>query len=791
MNKVRIKISTILIVSIVWWAVFVCLSLLQFNPFEILNITGFLFLIIIPGLLTVLTLGLANLEFWAASAFVVAFSIFELMLTALLGNTFLPYIGFPHPFLPNILMTQVSVLFWVLIGINLYDGNKFEFNIPRYFIFKDFKNFCFATLSVLFVVLSIFGAIRLNNGASNILTMIMLGSMGLYFAVMLFNQDKFEENTILTGLYFIALALLLMTSLRGWYITGHDIQSEFKVFQLLKEDAVWNIAAYRDAYNACLSITILPSIFSFLLRIPDQYIYKLLFQIIFAFSVPVIYMTGRKWAGPRISLLGILYFIGFPTFFTDMPFLIRQETAFLFYGLMLYSIFAADLEIFTRRMLFILMGFGVIFSHYSTTYTVLMIFGLAVFFRPILIKLFERFEDSYLVKKSGLASLLAYNSHEKGKITMGMIFLLLAASFFWTSSITQTGGGLSKVINETVSAVQNGFGEGNRSIDINTLLSFSHPDQNQEMQGFIKNSIGKIRAQANPGIFYPEKSYSQYSFSALPQELVPLTGGAQWLINHGINIGKIMTLFGSILGKLIEVLAPLGMIHVLFKKKVVTYIDDEIYLISFFSFVFILMNIVLPVLSTEYGIFRAMQQAMFIIAPIIVLGSMSLGDILAKIIRHSKTAIIFATLMALVFFTYSTSFDRELIGGYSAVLHLSNYGTYYDNYLIHDVEVVGVEWITNIATANPENINGVRLSVQTDRYSRAKFASLTTLSTDNDIFPGVVRKSAYVFLNLANVTKQRAVAFYNGDPIAYAYPVKFLDENKNLIYDSNGARVYK
>ena len=94
------------------------------------------------------------------------------------------------------------------------------------------------------------GAFRLNNGGSGLITLAMLGEIAIYIFILYVYSDKLGENTIPTALYFIGLALLLMTSLRGWYITGHDIQVEYKVFEITKNANFWNMDFYRDAYYA-------------------------------------------------------------------------------------------------------------------------------------------------------------------------------------------------------------------------------------------------------------------------------------------------------------------------------------------------------------------------------------------------------------------------------------------------------------------------------------------------------------------------------------------------------------
>ena len=104
-------------------------------------------------------------------------------------------------------------------------------------------------------------------------------------------------------LYLLSLALLLMTSLRGWYVTGHDIQVEYRVFQLTAAHARWDISDFHNAYNACLSITILPTELAQIVRVDSPYIYKVFFQLIFAACPVLVYAIARRyWPGPTAVL---------------------------------------------------------------------------------------------------------------------------------------------------------------------------------------------------------------------------------------------------------------------------------------------------------------------------------------------------------------------------------------------------------------------------------------------------------------------------------------------------------
>lgn len=784
----------LLTMTALWWLVFLVLSFTHDNHFHALNILGFLFLSIVPGMLTVLALRL-EIPFFASLSLSVAFSLLELMLVGLTGNFLLPKLGIIAPLSQNVLLLEISILVfalsWVAWKLNFRAGfsDLLPSRIDVWFLF----------LSSLFVLQSIVGALTLNNGGGGLWTFTLLGEIAVFCLALYVYAEKVGENTIPVALFFIASSLLLMTSLRGWYITGHDVQTEYRVFELTKNAGIWNMDFYRDAYNACLSITILPTIFFNLLKVSDQYIYKFFFQFFFALCPGVAYLISRHWTGKRTAFLAGFYFVAFPTFFSDMPFLVRQEIAFLFYGLMLYVIFEQSLSIKIRRRLFLVMGIGVILSHYSTTYTVLLIFTLAVITKPVFVRLMRFFEE----KRGPDGSVSLEN---KTTITFTVVAVLFLATFLWTSAITNTGGHLREVMIKTLYAARDGLTENNRSTDAMNLLSFRKPSQQDELKSYIEKVVAPIREKATSGTYFNESTYEKYSFTALPDEHMPLTEFGSFFQKTGIDFVSLISLFGRILAKLMEVIVPVGMLYVLLKKSSVKKLDSEFYLIASYCLVFIFLIIVIPVLSTEYGILRAMQQSMFVLALPMIFGSFWIwnGVLKAKLWlgnSYRKTRGLpaqsfsvnrksaFPIIFPLIFFLYSASFIPQIFGGGTAALHLNNSGRYYDNYLIKPREIAAGEWLLSVGEKG--NINGMRLKIQTGKNPESEFYSLSSLGANNDIFPGVVRKDAYVYLGQATVQKQRTTFTYEGDQITYTYPVSFLDENKNLIYNNGSARIYR
>ena len=334
MNNLPNKSAYTFFPLVLWWLIFAILFLSGNNQFELLNIIGFSFMIFVPGFLTLTAAKIRYQDVWSFLTAAVGLSIFELIFVALIGNYVLPFIGIVHTLSSQIVFTEMSLFVAVIYFMCINGHNaRTQYQQPS-FRFASVKDACFAFVPAIFVVLSVLGTIRLNNGQDGFFTFLMLISMGAYAAFLMYKARKRGDMDPLvfpTAIYFMSLSLLLMTSLRGSYTTGHDIQTEFYVFELARQHGAWLIDSFRNAYNACMSITILPAAFAALFKFSDPYIYKILFQIIFAFVPPVVYTIVRRYVSMEMAFLAAFYFISFPTFFSDMPMLNRQEIAFLFW----------------------------------------------------------------------------------------------------------------------------------------------------------------------------------------------------------------------------------------------------------------------------------------------------------------------------------------------------------------------------------------------------------------------------------------------------------------------------
>ncbi|HEX3082863.1 MAG TPA: hypothetical protein VHQ86_06500, partial [Candidatus Saccharimonadia bacterium] len=191
-------------------------------------VLALLWMFLMPGWLVSRIIRLRTTNVWESLGFSIGFSLLTVLLSALLMNALLPLVGNVQPLGTNSLVLGFDAVWLALMAIawRRNQGTPLELrpNRPR------LRESIYSLAGLPIVALSIMGAVSLNNGGTNAFTYIMLILSAIYLVGLLRWRNQLRESTILIGIYSVGLALLLMTSLRGWYITGHDVQREFQVF---------------------------------------------------------------------------------------------------------------------------------------------------------------------------------------------------------------------------------------------------------------------------------------------------------------------------------------------------------------------------------------------------------------------------------------------------------------------------------------------------------------------------------------------------------------------------------
>lgn len=793
-----------LTIMVWWWFVWALLAVNGWTLGGVLWLVGAPLMLVLPGALT-LTLasvqiadGTARLSMW------LLVSLLELIVLGLVQNTVLPMFGVVRP------LDTVSVVWSVTVLVLLL----FFMAWPRLGTYKievALPTGCMTLVSVLHLVLppllavsGALGALLLNVSNESWLTLTFLVVAAVYMGVLYRVADTLPRYIAPYALFFLGLGLLLMTSLRGWYISGHDIQREFYVFQLARDAGVWSMAAYRDAYNACLSITILPTMLANVLHVADAYVYKALYQVIFAFAGVLAYLISRRWLSVRLSLLSGLLLISFPTFFQDMPYLVRQEVAFLFYGGLIYALFARGFSDRARQALVVAFGVGVVLSHYSTTYTVLFTLVLAVLGMPLFFKVLRLLHTRHVLPDSALMRDLAARGRTRVVRFLPVVLIVIVA-LLWTSVITDTDGHLKSVIQETWSAIVGGTEDTERSVDVLFLFSFGRPEVEHTLDEYIEEFVEPRRMEA-PEQFYATSTYANYPQVTLGRIELPTTPLGSVGREYGLMLKDVVTYVGRLLAKIMQGAIVLGLLYVLFSRRWPRRIDAEYYVLAVLTIFFVLLCIVVPMLSIEYGLFRALQQSMFILAPFLVLGLLLVGQGFAWLVerwlrlvrvpgdsqmRQEGYTYGVAGTLTILFMLYATGVMTHLVGGNLPPAHLYNVGDDYRHYIVEPGEYEAIQWIKEEQRRTFEE-TGYYATVQTDRFMHKKLSAYMTEGISYHVYPGVVQRDAYVVVSPAMRFSQSAgMVYHEGVNIKYAYPLSFLDEVKDVVFDNGTVVIYR
>lgn len=746
------------------------------------QLVGLFYILLTPGLFILPLISHKKFPFALGIAYSAGISTFLLMFVGLLLNYFLPLIGFDEPLSKLPLLIAFDVLIVSLFAINAYYNKHFAIEIPKF----NKKEVYIVLISVVLPLLACMGALSLNNDGNGTFTLIALCIVFVIAGVVSLYNEKFNENLNPIVLYLFALTFLLMNAMRGWYVSGHDILLEYHVFNLTKDAHMWKMAFYQDPYNACLSLTILPNYLYKLLHLNELYVYKFFIHFLGAIPVVLVYYLSKLYTKENIAFLVGLLYITFPTYMIDMAFLNRQGIAFVFFGLVVYNLL--NREYFNPRiralMLFVF-GTGMVFSHYSTSYIAVPLLMGAYIYNYILryIVLLEkpnwltfitgRIKNKEIYKKPSLIPLY---------FVIGMLIIMLT----WSSVVTKTSTSFVQTVKQIAVSLKDPFSlEGQTGPARYSLVKGDTLTSEELLKQFIKENIKEHKVIEKQSEFFPLASTQKYPVYPVPESISPLTSigeAIQSILPFDLN--SIYINIKLTYAKFLQVFLFIGLLSMLFGYAFKKIFDNdapvEYLALSFSAISVMIMQTILPAVVINYGLLRLFQQNLFFLSLPIILGIFWLFSWIFKDERKQYVSVV---VLLLSFFIVLNGVIPQITGGTRALMHLSNSGLYYDSYLVHGEEVYSARWISQYS--------GKRLPVQAVHFSDIKMIAYGKMAPYIDLLPETMKKKSFVYLNYDNVKTGNILEILYGEVVYYHFPMEFLNNNKNLIYNNGGSEIYR
>ena len=747
------------------------LVLFDIQYFYLRAIFSFIFLITIPGLLIMLILKIRKIGFWEYLVYIIGLSVAFLMFGGLFINWVFSLIGIDKPLslMPLLISFDIFLLIFWIIALKRNNKISLEVEQPR----LDFINKTFLILPVIFPILSILGATTLNNHGPNYLTKIVLGGIAVYvFFVVLF-RNKLNKNIFPWSIIMVSLSLLLAASLRSWYVSGVDANLEYYIFQLIKEKQYWSVQLFSHAYNVCISVSILPTILSNFMKINDQYIFKFIFPIIFSFTPFMVYLFLKKFTKEIPAFIAAFFFISQPTFINSAYIPIRQEIALLFFTLTLLVLFNESFNQRLRNSSFIIFGFTMVVSHYTTTYLAILLFVFSYLIYFVFRKTKDKKPFLIIYKKLNLIKRGEKSTNKTHSLSGIAIVILIIFTFFWNSTLPNSANNLIDFTYQTIKNMNKIFTESlseTGSITKQWNIFYYRPkDSTLLLQDYIKDATLKYEdiSQIN---LYPRATYKNY------QPIVKYAKGDRLEAT-----ASKLYLFFNVIRKLIKVFIIVGVLWLTFTKYKKSTNNAEYITMTLFGVFLLGIFTILPLTSIFYTTVRIYQQVLVILSLPAVFG----GLLIFKFFKKNIRLIFILMIFILYYLFYSNVMPYNIIGT-GASLQLNNFGGVYDQLYVHEAEIKSSEWLfsnrpkSQLIYADDRASYKLWFSSKNDAYNIIK-----------DVFPSVIDKEAFVYSSYTNTIEKRGFAYIEGQEIGYNFPSEFLNQNKSKIYNNGSTEIFK
>jgi uncharacterized membrane protein len=707
---------------------------------------------------------------WKSERLVVALAgaLLVLIGTGLVLNTLLPLLGVDRPLdqLPVFLGLDLVDLVLGVVAYRYMPATWWFHRVSR----LDRTSASTTALALLAIPLSAMGAVRLNNGAGDQLSLVAIVLILAAMTGLTLRAGRFSPGLASICIYAVSLALLFMTSLRGWYTTGHDVQHEMLVFLGTDYAGKWSPNPH-DGYFSCLSITILPTIFERFARVASPYIFKVFFQMVYAACPVIVFHFSRRISTMALGVISTFLFVGFVGFSGDMPMLNRQEIGFVFFSAAMLLLFMTEQTRPWRWCLFSVMAVGMVLSHYSTAYFASAALLGALLLREAFVRLLPAMPATWQGRVG--------TARSRDLIGWPIVLLLLGMTYVWNGPINGSGGA---VISQVSSAFRS-VGGHTSSRAAETGYSIAGPGRGISRSQALRDlftSEAEVRV-SHPQSFIPSQPPSEKLTPLSAEPVLPLTSVGRVLLGSESRANALNRIWRSAAATGLQLLIGIGLVVVLIRKwKGIPFRSDALYL-SLALLLILIAQVALPGISLDYGIGRSFMQALIVLGSVMAIG---LDGLFGVVMNRWRLLPTFAVAAGM--YVSTSGLVPQLTGGYAPQLQLNNAGDYYDEYYLTPQLVSELQWLQN-SVITPRLYPDIQ--ADGDVFNEAR--SLGGIRAYSDIYPSAVRKDAYVVLGPNEVRFDRFPVTSDGYEFWLLYPTTVIQNSKSLVYDNGQTRVYR
>ena len=775
--------TVIILLQVLMWVV----GFFSFNDMHIPifnDIITLLYMALVPGIIILRILKLHKLGNTFTTLLSVGLSIFSVLAVGLFMNQVYPLIGISRPLETIPLLVTFTIYNMILLAVSYKRDKEYFHYSSSKLSFKLLTSNQFICLCIL-PLIAMIGAYTLQYYGRNEIQILLLILICVLVLAMAWGYLKHEYYHI--AIFSIALSILYYSVLISNHIWGYDIFFEYQFATYVIKNGIWDYT-WPHAYNAMLSVVMYAPIYNKLSGMTLTWIFKFIYPFLFSLISIGLYKIFEKRTGGKIAFLAAFFFIAYNGFsYGWMVQMARQQIAEIFLVLLVWLMIDRNIPQMKRKILYLIFGTGLIFSHYSVTYLFMFMLLATIVTLSLISSRFGNILNTILIKFC--AQRKYFGAYFKPKdqtisLPLSLFFIGVIVVYYSLTADSKPIASLFdalRIVSKNVNTMITG-GSINPMIllaGLGVVLIAIVVGYNIFNRISVDKDVDEIKAY--PFILNQVMKIKKMSLRRKQAILVILTVFAfiyiWWPFNYmdivSINAQRVIlfSVYFILIGFIMNIIQPKYL-----------HFTREYNAFALFNLVILACGLYIPAFRGQLSLQRIYEVTFVVLAPFCIIGLYYISNSAIGLIKTTElrkrigiTMKVIGIFLVLFFILNTGLIDYEL--GQPSTLPIDNT---IDAPIFSQGEYSGVAWFKQYYDNNENN------TLFSDAFSNILLYWLNDMHTTNPKNMSDMEPLSYTFLRSNNI-EHTSFLYGNGEYLPLDEPIS----KSSKIFDNGDSQIYR
>ncbi len=775
--------TVIILLQVLMWVV----GFFSFNEMHIPifnDIITLLYMALVPGIIILRILKLHKLGNTFTTLLSVGLSIFSVLAVGLFMNQVYPLIGISRPLETIPLLVTFTIYNMILLAVSYKRDKEYFHYSSSKLSFKLLTSNQFICLCIL-PLIAMIGAYTLQYYGRNEIQILLLILICVLVLAMAWGYLKHEYYHI--AIFSIALSILYYSVLISNHIWGYDIFFEYQFATYVIKNGIWDYT-WPHAYNAMLSVVMYAPIYNKLSGMTLTWIFKFIYPFLFSLISIGLYKIFEKRTGGKIAFLAAFFFIAYNGFsYGWMVQMARQQIAEIFLVLLVWLMIDRNIPQMKRKILYLIFGTGLIFSHYSVTYLFMFMLLATIVTLSLISSRFGNILNTILIKFG--AQRKYFGAYFKPKdqtisLPLSLFFIGVIVVYYSLTADSKPIASLFdalRIVSKNVNTMITG-GSINPMIllaGLGVVLIAIVVGYNIFNRISVDKDVDEIKAY--PFILNQVMKIKKMSLRRKQAILVILTVFAfiyiWWPFNYmdivSINAQRVIlfSVYFILIGFIMNIIQPKYL-----------HFTREYNAFALFNLVILACGLYIPAFRGQLSLQRIYEVTFVVLAPFCIIGLYYISNSAIGLIKTTElrkrigiTMKVIGIFLVLFFILNTGLIDYEL--GQPSTLPIDNT---IDAPIFSQGEYSGVAWFKQYYDNNENN------TLFSDAFSNILLYWLNDMHTTNPKNMSDMEPLSYTFLRSNNI-EHTSFLYGNGEYLPLDEPIS----KSSKIFDNGDSQIYR